>query len=828
MAVNLTDRGAMGCAYYVAQSETLFFMEDLKLGDSSIVDSLRLYIDPTIVLLPASCSSEVVQCLDPNRTILAADDTRSDCTHLPYLFESRPSAEFAYESSKNKLLNLNIGRSYGPQVNFIVPGDEVNEQDSRQGQLLRLSGWIDAESRLTIGCAGALLSCIQRRRGTIYLPNDEHAHLLYRIATIQMFTLSETLLINADTLHALQIIATESHPNAQQQGPASRGASGGAKEGLSVYGLFHHQAKTPQGRARLRQYFLRPSMNRNVIEERLDTISVLLRPENSEHLDNIVKHLSKIKSMELVMINLQKGVTQTGQRKFSSSSWATIRNFTYHALCITDVLRDMQADNLAIVCKIGRVFDTTDLANIGRLISGVVDLEVSHEQGRVTVQHGVDSKLDEARRIYEGLEDLLSKVAEHFADAVPAELDANLNVIFFPQIGFLVAVRLDPATSAGVYEGIGELWDKMFVTETAAYYKNSITVELDEQYGDVYGKMCDREIEILQALAERVLEHKQLLIDVSSVCGELDCLTALARGAAQCGLSRPSIVEESVVHISQGRHILQELTVPAFVANDTHLDAGMIIMTGPNYSGKSIYLKQVALIVYMAHVGSFVPAATAVVGLTDKILTRIATRESLSRATSAFMTDLQQISVALNLATSRSLLIIDEFGKGTDSSDGAGLAAGVLEHLLTRNDRPRVLAATHYHEIFESGFVQPRSSLEFAHMEVMVNEEASEVDQQITYLYTYKLGRSIKSFGTCCAAMNGIDARIVQRAERLLLLSARCGDLVEACAELPEHEVTELEAAEEIARKFLSLDTVNGGRSVVQQLLTSPSTSPTG
>ena len=108
----------------------------------------------------------------------------------------------------------------------------------------------------------------------------------------------------------------------------------------------------------------------------------------------------------------------------------------------------------------------------------------------------------------------------------------------------------------------------------------------------------------------------------------------------------------------------------------------MILMTGPNYSGKSVYLKQVAMITYMAHIGCFVPAEAAKIGLTDKILTRIATRESVSRIQSAFMIDLQQTSIALTLATRRSLVIIDEFGKGTDTHDGAGLAAGVFEHFL--------------------------------------------------------------------------------------------------------------------------------------------------
>jgi DNA mismatch repair protein MSH5 len=182
-------------------------------------------------------------------------------------------------------------------------------------------------------------------------------------------------------------------------------------------------------------------------------------------------------------------------------------------------------------------------------------------------------------------------------------------------------------------------------------------------------------------------------------------------------------------------HILQELAVSSFVPNDTFLVGGagddallqeldlshatpgysqpssstrhtyahkdspsMLVLTGPNYSGKSVYLKQVAMIVFMAHVGSFVPAESARIGLTDKILSRVTTRETVSYNQSAFMLDLQQISLALSLATRRSLLIIDEFGKGTDTSDGAGLACAVMEHLLNLGtERPKVMGATHFH-----------------------------------------------------------------------------------------------------------------------------------
>lgn len=232
------------------------------------------------------------------------------------------------------------------------------------------------------------------------------------------------------------------------------------------------------------------------------------------------------------------------------------------------------------------------------------------------------------------------------------------------------------------------------------------------------------------------------------------------------------------------RHPLQELIIPLYVENDVRLSGGfgeegnwestesnseqldgsnpqpdsddlnqpsMLIMSGPNYSGKSVFLKQIALIVYMAHVGCFVPADTATIGLTDKIITRIATKETVSRSQSSFMMDLQQVALAINLAARRSLVIIDEFGKNTDSSgkfalpraelltnrlDGAGLFCGVMEYLVgLGNERPKVLGATHFHEIFENGFLRPRPELTFGHMEVQLDMEADAAENQIVYLY---------------------------------------------------------------------------------------------
>ncbi|ORY66344.1 muts domain V-domain-containing protein [Pseudomassariella vexata] len=844
MALDMKANGNLGCAYYIAADEILLLLEDVAMARAEVIETLLLHARPTTVLTPSRTSETLADLLakcahDVDRDD-ESDDQRSGVPG-PYALRILKSADFRYESAKEKLLGLEIQTQGERSMLYasvtdegVDAGDEYGEQQgSAQGSLMRLGTSVNLDSHAAIGCAGAILGELQRRRTVQYLPNDPDALVAFRIRSVEMFTLFDSMFINADALVSLQILRSELHPNSQMRGPDK--SSLGAKESLSVYGLFHHLACTPQGKSKLRQIFLRPSIDMDVINSRQRTISFLLRPDHAEAVTELTKDLRKIKNMRKSISDLRKGVDNPGRKvSMTNNVWSILQRFALHALNIRSILGQMHgAERINAIGKVVEVLQPYAIHKIGEMISQTIDFEQSAERGRTAVKQGVDANLDEMKQNYDGMEQLLTEVNEKLQRDLPEWAQRYVqNCVFLPQLGFLTVVSLNPETGKGNYEGEGlnDIWERMFAAEGSVYCKNSQMKEMDEQFGDAYCMIIDREIEIIHELSVRVLEHEDVILATSDVLGEFDSVLALAVGSGKYNWVAPQMTTENVLQIEGGRHPLQELMVSSFISNDCYMCGGhgdqdqlgdassvnmpdheehpsTLILTGPNHSGKSVYLKQVALIVYLAHIGCFVPAESARIGITDQILTRIATRESVTRQESAFAIDLRQAAFAMNFATHRSLVLVDEFGKGTNSVDGAGLVTALLEHFTSQGpNRPKLLAATHFHEIFESDLLPPSAELAFAHMEVRIDAEAAETEDQVTYLYNLTPGRSVSSFGSRCAAMNGIDAAIVERAEEITLMLVRNEDLEAACTALSDAETVKLEQAEQVARAFLEQD----------------------
>ncbi|KAM5507939.1 hypothetical protein McanMca71_001210 [Microsporum canis] len=792
MAVDIKDRGTVGCSYYSAQEEKLYVMEDIVYGELDIVDILKLEIEPTVLLLslradqsledPTHAGSGSRATSDIGKTYVFKEEQNVYLTRnildshlqLPYQLDVRPTQEFGFENARTKLTSLKINSKTSETVKFLIPGinfshdgditGETVDFTEQQGDLLHISGLIDMENCISVGCAGAILTYLQRKWASISLQGDPLSPRTMDIKAIGMINLQKTMFINKDTLSSLQIIQSESHPNAFNQGPGK--TSSGSKEGLSIYGLFHHFARTPQGKRLLKQYFLRPSVDPNVINQRHEFLSTFLRPENAAPLEQLIKSLKNIKNLRPVVIHLRKGIS-TGSAKFRGFKgvvWSSLLDFAFHAIDVNQALKEITGVRGLDICTKALIkLDLAQLHQVGSAIHEIVDLSLSIEEHRTVVRPGIDKELDKLKETYSGMDGLLNQVAVNIAASLPEGMNKEINVVYFPQLGFNIAIPFDDR-GVPVYGTNDEDWTQVFNTENRAYFKDSRMREMDEKLGDIYGLICEREIEIVYQLAQKILTYEIMLVQASDICGEIDSLLALVQGASLNKLVRPRMTEENIISIKGGRHMLHEATVSSFVPNDTFVIGGkgsrssaqdvnasstellpngettqgpsMLLLTGPNFSGKSVYLSQAAIIVYMAHIGSFVPVESATIGYTDRILTRVSTRETVSKVQSTFANDLQQVSFALSQATNRTLIIIDEFGKGTESADGAGLACGLFEYVLSMgNQRPKVIAATHFHEIFENGFLKPRPELEFGHMEVRVDTSTQNVEDQVTYLY---------------------------------------------------------------------------------------------
>ena len=304
--------------------------------------------------------------------------------------------------------------------------------------------------------------------------------------------------------------------------------------------------------------------------------------------------------------------------------------------------------------------------------------------------------------------------------------------------------------------------------QTLANAERFITPELKEMEDTILGadeKILSLELKLFSELRETLLTFTEQLQKNAGLIAEIDCFQSLASVAADHGYTRPNITEDGVIHIRQGRHpIVENNSRERFIPNDVYLDDTdnrLLIITGPNMAGKSTYMRQVALITLMAHIGSFIPASFADICIVDRIFTRIGASDDLASGQSTFMVEMSEMANIINNATPKSLLILDEIGRGTSTFDGLSIAWAILEHIADKKKcGAKTLFATHYHELTEledkiSGVVNYRISVK-------------EVGEDILFLRKIVKGSGDKSFGIQVARLAGLPKEVLTRAKKIL------------------------------------------------------------
>ena len=636
--------------------------------------------------------------------------------YLDKLLQSLQPAEILHPKNYQAAFKESFGNgfyTYGLD-SWIFDEAFATEQLLKQFQTSTLKGFGIAEQKLGIMAAGAILH---------YLKETEHPHLQH-IHTIKSIVREEILWMDKFTIRNLELIG-----------------NGADRKGLLE---IMDATKSPMGARLLKRWLIFPLQSITQINKRLDAVSNLLADTNSSmelgaliescgDLERLASKLStrKIQPRELMQLAKSLEAVTTIKEQVSNSTNSFLQ----------------EIGNAISVCAKTKsaIFNTLQEQPPATIIKGGF------------IKEGVSSALDELRNISSGGKDFLTQIQNKEAEITGI---SSLKIGYNNVYGYYLEVT-------HVHKNkVPAEWIRKQTLTTAERY---ITPELkiyEEKILGAEDKILSLEQEMYQDLLDQVFSEMGAIQNNGQLIGTLDCLLCFTQIAKENKYCKPSLTEDSILNITAGRHPVIEKTLAIdqdYIPNDVFLDPAtqqIIILTGPNMSGKSAVLRQTALITLMAHMGSYVPAQAASIPLTDKIFTRVGANDNLNAGESTFMVEMLETASILNNISARSLILLDEIGRGTSTYDGISIAWSIVEFLHQSKQKPKTLFATHYHEL---------NDLE-AQLSTVHNFHVShkEVGNKIIFLRKLTKGGSTHSFGIHVAKMAGMPNILVNRANEIL------------------------------------------------------------
>lgn len=501
---------------------------------------------------------------------------------------------------------------------------------------------------------------------------------------------------------------------------------------------------TPMGGRLLRQWLKRPLLYPNAVQRRLDAVDTWV--QQPAGLDTFRRLLQPVRDLERLLSRVSYGVVTPRDMIALRSSLAQGPLLKGHLQEYSDpLIREHE----------GRMGDLAELRQL--LDASVVENPPAHLRDGGVIREGYDAQLDELRS--------LSRNAKHLIAALQArEIQRtgikSLKVGYNKVFGYFIEVSTP---------NLKHVPTDYIRKQTLTNAERFITPELKE-YEDKILNAEERARALEQTLfdevRQRVVQDLEAIWDMAEAIANVDVLGALALVAIRGKYVRPGIDDGTMIEIRDGRHPVVErvLGMGRFVENDCLLDDDrhqFLLITGPNMAGKSCYLRQTALIVILAQIGSFVPATSARIGVVDRLFTRIGASDNLARGESTFMVEMLEVANILHNATPRSLVLLDEVGRGTSTLDGVSIARAVAEYLSGRDKpRPRSMFATHYHELIDLG--ERIAGIENLTMAVR------EGEGDVIFLHKVMPGATDKSYGIHVARLAGLPEDVIKRAEELL------------------------------------------------------------
>ena len=503
------------------------------------------------------------------------------------------------------------------------------------------------------------------------------------------------------------------------------------------------KTRSSLGARLLRKWVEHPLINASAIVKRQNAVeelynSFMLREQISELLDNV--------------LDLERLITKIVYGSANGKDLRAVANTIRILPELKALISSCTSDEMR------RIYEELDtLEDICSLIDRAIkeDAPFSVREGGI-IRDGYDERVDELRKIVEHGDEWKEQIAEREREATGIK---NLKVGYNKVFGFYIEV------TRSQYELVP---DRYIRKQTLANCERYITEELKEMEAKVLGaseKLCALEYELFCDVRATVADNSVRIQKVAALIAETDVYYSLATVAAKNRYVRPEVNSLDDIVIKDGRHPVVEQFVKDsyFVPNDTKLNVTtdrLLLITGPNMAGKSTYMRQVAIIVLMAQMGSFVPAAEATVGITDKIFTRVGASDDLASGQSTFMLEMNEVAYILKNATRKSLIIYDEVGRGTSTFDGMSIARAIVEYTASRKIGAKTLFATHYHELTSM-------EKEFDGI-VNYNVAAKKRGDSITFLRKIVRGSTDDSYGIEVAKLAGLPNEVIKRAKEVL------------------------------------------------------------
>ena len=582
--------------------------------------------------------------------------------------------------------------------------------------LLTLDGCGLAGRTAAVCAAGAVLH---------YLRDTQRAALEHLDRPLH-YDRAETMTLDAVTVRNLELVE-----------PVFAG------EGVTLISVLD-QTATGMGGRLLRQRLLRPALNQAEIEARLDAVADLLRETILRA--ELRSALGGVLDIERLLARVTLG--SAGPRELMALGRSLDRAPQLAAIGARASLGDRARDIFA------QLDDVPEVRN--PILEAIADEPPLNLADGGTIRAGYNAELDELRDLSRNGRQYIAQIeARERARTGIQSLKIRFNNVFGYYIEISNANRhLAPPD----YERKQTLVNaERFTTPELKDYERKVL--------DAEEKILTLEKRIFTEIRQLAASHARRIKATAAAVAELDVTAALAQVAAENRYVRPAFSPDGEMRIASGRHpVIEKISEERFIANDLYLNNGsalIAVITGPNMGGKSTYLRQAALIAILAQMGSYVPAASALLPITDRIFTRIGASDNLARGRSTFMVEMTETAVILNTATPRSLLVLDEIGRGTATYDGLALAWSVVEY-IHRHTRARTLFATHYHELTE--LAEELDGVR--NLQVAVKEAGD----RIIFLRKVEPGKADRSYGIEVARLAGLPPAVIERAREVLKL----------------------------------------------------------